>query len=140
MYSNLIEKYNEQGTLYTNTKTVSFGLSAIFRDTIKYVRRYNRHILLLSDRVRNGLENLSCSFPCTDITISCKDRLMHFISFTPLYRQCVTPTCFSPQRAILREYDWYISTVKSTKYVTDVQFSLITSVYYAAATTPVAAA
>jgi len=32
-------QYNEQGTLYTNTKTVCFGLSPIFRDTIKYVRR-----------------------------------------------------------------------------------------------------
>jgi len=39
MYSNLIEQYNEQGTFYTNTKIVCFGLSAIFRDTIKYVRR-----------------------------------------------------------------------------------------------------
>jgi hypothetical protein len=36
---NLIDQYNEQGTLYTNTKTVCFGLSPIFRDTIKYVRR-----------------------------------------------------------------------------------------------------
>jgi len=39
MYSNLIKKYNEQGTLYANTKIVCFGLPAAFRDTIKYVRR-----------------------------------------------------------------------------------------------------
>lgn len=37
---------------------------------------HNHHILLLSDRVRNGLENLSCSFLCTDVTISYKNRRM----------------------------------------------------------------
>jgi len=36
---------------------------------------------------------------------------MHPLLFTQLYYHCVTPTCFSSQRAIFREYDWYISTV-----------------------------
>ena len=49
----------------------------------------NHHILLLSDRIRNGLENLSCSFPCTDITISYKDRRMHlYIIHTTILALC----------------------------------------------------
>jgi hypothetical protein len=52
---------------------------------------------------------LVCSFPCTDITISHKKWLMHPLLLTPLYYHCFTPTCFSSQRAIFREYDWYIS-------------------------------
>jgi len=33
-----------------------------------------------------------------------------------LHSLCSTPTCFSPQAAILREY-WYISWAGSTKYM-----------------------
>jgi hypothetical protein len=52
------------------------------------------------------------------------------ILFILLYEHRVTPTCFSPQRAILRKYDWYIFTARSTKCVADVQFSLLSSVCY----------
>jgi len=38
----------------------------------------------------------------------------------PLYLHCVILTCYGPQRAIFREYNWYISTARSTKYVPDV--------------------
>lgn len=48
----LIKQCNEQGTLYTNTKRVCFGLSATFRDTIKYVRRSSQ--LSRSVNVRQG--------------------------------------------------------------------------------------
>jgi nicotinamide riboside kinase len=52
------------------------------------------------------------------------------IIFTSLYEHHVTATCFSPQRAILRKYDRYIFTERSTKCVADVQFSSLSSVYY----------
>jgi hypothetical protein len=45
----------------------------------------------------------------------------------------VTPMCFGPQRAIFREYNWYIFTARSTKYVPDVKFSLLSSVCYVSA-------
>lgn len=45
-----------------------------------------------------------------------KIRWMHLHKLTPLYSHCDTDTCFSPQRAILRK-KWYISSAKSTKYV-----------------------
>jgi hypothetical protein len=42
--------------------------------------------------------------------------LMHLYMSITLYSHCNTPTCFSPQRAMLRKY-WYISWARSTKYV-----------------------
>jgi len=52
------------------------------------------------------------------------DQCTHLL-FTPLYQHFVTWTCFSPQRAIFRDYDWYISRARSTKWVTrrKIQFS-----------------
>jgi len=41
---------------------------------------------------------------------------MHLHMLTPLYSHWNTATCFSPQRAILREY-WYISWPRPTKYM-----------------------
>jgi len=60
---------------------------------------HNHHILLLSDRVHNGPENLSCSFPCTDITISYKDWRMHlYIIHTTLSALCHS-NMFQPSKA-----------------------------------------
>jgi len=42
--------------------------------------------------------------------------LMHLYMLTSLYSYCNTPTCFSPQGAIIRKY-WHISLARSTKYV-----------------------
>jgi hypothetical protein len=54
----------------------------------------------------------------TLLIISNKNRRMHTnITKTPLYYYYITPICFSPQTAIFNEYDRYISTAKSTKWV-----------------------
>ena len=37
---------------------------------------------------------------------------------TALYSHYITPECFRPQRAILRDYGWYISAARSIKFVT----------------------
>jgi hypothetical protein len=53
--------------------------------------------------------------------------LMHtFVINTPLLEL----RCIGPQRPIFREYKWYIFTARSTKYVSDVKFSLLSSVCY----------
>jgi len=50
---------------------------------------HNYHVLLMSDRVHNGPGNLSCSFPCNDITISYKYWRMHlYIIHTILSALC----------------------------------------------------
>jgi len=52
------------------------------------------------------------------------------IIHTTLLEHCVTLTCFNLQWAIFREYDWYISTARSTTYIPDVKFILLSSMYY----------
>jgi len=47
-------------------------------------------------------------------TAECKK----YIIKTSLYYCCITPTCFSPQKPIFKEYDRYISAVRSTKRFT----------------------
>jgi len=62
---------------------------------------------------------------------------MHTYIIHTTLQLCVTPTRFGPQRAIFRDYDWYIFTARSTKCVPDVKFNLLSSLYvlwYAAAT------
>jgi len=44
--------------------------------------------------------------------------MQKYIIKTSLYYHCITLTCFIPQKAIFREYDRYISAVRSTKRVT----------------------
>ena len=39
-------------------------------------------------------------------------------TLTPPHWHCKTLTCFSPQRATLRGYNWYISEARLTKWVT----------------------
>jgi len=48
-------------------------------------------------------------------SVSHKTNLRTHLLLTPLYRHCATPTCFGPQRAIFRQYAWYISTARSSK-------------------------
>ena len=82
---------------------------------------------------------LFCSFLCADITIlfiCALTSLFHInkptnahLHYSHHYEHCVTPTYFSPQRTILREYNWYIFTARSRKWLQDVKFSLLSSVY-----------
>jgi len=49
------------------------------------------------------------------------DRLRSTLAvnvLTSLYWKCVAAGIFSPPRAIFREHNWYISTARSTKWVT----------------------
>ena len=70
---------------------------------------------------------LLCSFPCTDGTASYKrtDQCTPIL----LYERCVTP-CFVLQKAVFRQYSWYIFAARSTEWVPDVKFSLLSSVCY----------
>ena len=62
----------------------------------------------------------------SQITILKQIRVFHInnllkhthVLLTQLYEHCVTPTYFSPQRAIYREYNRHISTAGSTKWFT----------------------
>jgi len=54
------------------------------------------------------LMSLCCSYPCTDVTILCTNLTNKLMMLMPHYSYCDTPTCFSPQGAIHREY-WYFS-------------------------------
>ena len=58
---------------------------------------------------------------------SCKNRLMHIL-FTSLYQCSVALICFGPQRTIFMEHDLQIFTARSTKYVPEIKFSLLSSV------------
>ena len=60
---------------------------------------------------------LSCSYPCTNNTVSHKIRLMHACLNTTLLTLCHADM-FEPSRAICRVYDWYVSAVRSTEWVT----------------------
>jgi len=51
-----------------------------------------------------------------------------YIIDTTLLMQCPS-TCFISQRAIFKEYDRYIHTARSTKYMQDVKSSLVSSVF-----------
>ena len=62
------------------------------------------------------------------LVISYKSRIMHTYVIHTILLALYYSTFFSPQRAILREYNLSISKARSTKYAPEIKFSFVSSV------------
>jgi hypothetical protein len=86
---------------------------------------YIKHCILL--HIINKYWTVSCLYPCSDDTILHKNPTIVLYTLTPLSSHRYTATCFSPQRAVLREY-WHIAWVSQQNACPDVNNRLKSSV------------
>jgi hypothetical protein len=72
--------------------------------------------------IRNSARGFTiCSWMkwCRSISNKCRRMYTHIIKKTTLIAHYIIPTCLDCPRAILREYDWYISAASSRKCFVD---------------------